>query len=339
MKKAFLVDAGKLVVKEVPKPEQTSSAAVMLKLRYAAICGSDLHFYKIGPNLPPDLRKLTVGVTGDRGIEVVFGYEWSGEIVETYPNTPKGWEVGDRVVGGAYINAFKEYAIVDEAQMGSGVYHLSDDLSYEQGALIEPAAVALTSVKNSMIKPRQTALILGAGPIGLLILQTAKALGAGAVYVTDIVSQRIAKAWELGADEVLNASEVDVVKRVGEVTKGEGVDVVYECAGVQATFQQMLETLKPHGTGVAVSIFEREISVNPSVITLKNLKIIGSIGLRRELRDPLSGIDFWSSIMTQVRRGRIRLLPLITSIMPLEEIDRAFKSLVKGNDIKILIKN
>jgi len=287
MKAAFLYKPGDVRIKEIDIPK-IDADEVLVGIKAVGICGSDVHYFKHGH-------------IGDCIIKnpLILGHEAAGEIVEVGKKV-KNWKVGDRVTiepgvpcrkcnfckKGRYnlckdvvfmatppINgAFTEYIAYPE----DFLFCLPDNLSYEEGAMIEPLSVGVYSVKRGNVEPGKTVVILGMGTIGLVTLQAARAFGASKIIVTDIEQLRLDFAKKFGADYTLNASEDNnILNKISEIAK-EGVDVVIETAGEVITGQQSISIVKKGGTIVLVGQSEKnkfDLDVN-SIIT-KELDIKG----------------------------------------------------------------
>jgi len=287
MKAAFLYKPGDVRIKEIDIPK-IDADEVLVGIKAVGICGSDVHYFKHGH-------------IGDCIIKnpLILGHEAAGEIVEVGKKV-KNWKVGDRVTiepgvpcrkcnfckKGRYnlckdvvfmatppINgAFTEYIAYPE----DFLFCLPDNLSYEEGAMIEPLSVGVYSVKRGNVEPGKTVVILGMGTIGLVTLQAARAFGASKIIVTDIEQLRLDFAKKLGADYTLNVSEdTNILNKISEIAK-EGVDVVIETAGEVITGQQSISIVKKGGTIVLVGQSEKnkfDLDVN-SIIT-KELDIKG----------------------------------------------------------------
>ncbi|MEM2702870.1 MAG: zinc-binding dehydrogenase [Candidatus Bathyarchaeia archaeon] len=335
MKKAVLEDAYKFIITDAPIPEPDHIFPYVIKVRCCSICGSDVHRYKF----PPDATSFPNVTFIDEVLGypsfMVLGHQFSGDIARIAPHV-KRWKIGDRVVG-IGMQAYAEYAIAKK------VVRLPDDMSYEQGAFVEPVAVALSTVVRSGLKPGDTVVVLGAGPIGLFVMQCAKAIGAGKVYVTDILDTRLKKAVELGADNVVNARKEDTVKRVHELTNNAGPDVVFECAGRAETLNQMLEILPKRGKGVIVAIYDEPLKeININRLVMKNLDISGIfVSYDEPIFAPeqwLSRHDVFELATEMIRSGKVKVDPIITSILPLENINTAFMRLMRGEELGVIIK-
>jgi (R,R)-butanediol dehydrogenase/meso-butanediol dehydrogenase/diacetyl reductase len=335
VKKAILEDAYKFVIRDVPTPQPNPMFPFLIKVHCCSICGSDVHRYKF----PPDATNLPSVAFVDKVLGypslLVLGHQFSGDIAEIAPNV-KGWKTGDRVVG-IGIQAYAEYALAKR------VVNLPYEMSYEQGAFVEPVAVALSIVVRSGLKLGDTVVVLGAGPIGLFAMQCAKAMGAGKVYVTDILDARLKKAIDLGADDVINVRKEDPVDRIYELTNNAGPDVVFECAGKAETLNQMLEILPKRGKGVIAAIYDEPLKeININRLVMKNLDISG---IFVSYDEPIFAPEQWLSrhdvfeVATElIRSGKVKVDPIITSILPLENINEAFMRLMRGEELGVIIK-
>ncbi len=266
MKVAYLKEAMKIVVKDDAKIPEISDDQVLVKMEYCGVCGSDVHFYKDGRvgdvAAPPDF---------------VLGHEVAGEVVKIGAAV-KNLKVGDKVAlepgyacgkceyckTGRYNlcpnviffadppvqGALKEY-VAHPADM---CFKLPENMSTEEGALVEPLAVGLHATALGGVGLGSDVLILGGGCIGLVTLLSAKARGASRIVVVDLYEKRLNMAKEMGATEVINAQKENVAERVEELFDGKGVDFVFETAGAIATIQQTPYYVKKGGTIVLVGM-------------------------------------------------------------------------------------
>lgn len=323
---------------------QIAPGKVKLKVKWCGICGSDLHEYLGGPIFIPvdQPHPLTNEVA-----PVTLGHEFSGEIVEVGEGVTD-YQVGDRVVvepifathghQGAYNldenmgflglagggGGFSEYVSVDTELL----HKLPDELSYEQGALVEPSAVALYAVRSSKIQAGDTAAVFGCGPIGLLVIEALKAAGATDIYAVELSPERQAKAEELGAIVVNPADYEDVVAELVRRTNG-GVDVSFEVTGVPVVLKQAIQSTTISGETVIVSIGEKGAEILPNDIVIKERTIKGIIGYR----------DVFPSVLNLMRKGYFSADKLVTKKIKLDEvIEEGFQSLIsEKNQVKILV--
>lgn len=327
-----------------------SSGKVKIKVEWTGICGSDLHEYVAGPIFVPVDEPHYV--SQDKA-PIVMGHEFSGEVVEIGEGVTKV-NVGDPVVVEPILSCgecsaclkgkynlcehlgfhglsgggggFSEFTVVDEHM----VHKMPEGLSFEQGALVEPAAVALHSVRLSKLKAGDTAVVYGTGPIGLLLIEALKVAGASEIYAVELSAERAAKAKELGAKEVINPAETDPVKRIQELTDG-GVDVSFEVTGVSSVLQQCIESTTFEGETIVVSIWEADASFQPNTIVLQERTVKGIIAYR----------DIFPAVMQLMNQGYFKAEDLVTKRITLDEVvAEGFDTLVEErSQIKILVKS
>jgi len=287
MKAAFLYKPGDVRIKEIDIPK-IEADEVLVGIKAVGICGSDIHYFKHGH-------------IGDCIVKepLILGHEASGEIVEVGANVKK-WKVGNRVIiepgvpcrkcnfckEGRY-NLCKDVVFMATPPVNGGLteyvaypedflFQLSDNLSYEEGAMIEPLSVGVYSAKRGNVEPGKTVAILGMGTIGLVTLQAARAFGASKVIVTDIEQSRLDFAEKLGADYALNASEnINIINKISHIAQ-KGVDIVIETAGEVVTCQQSISIVKKGGTIVLVGLADKNIfDLDVNTIVSKELEIKG----------------------------------------------------------------
>lgn len=330
---------------EETEVQALKDSEVKVKVAWAGICGSDLHEYQEGPVfVPVDGKDPLTGEVAP----LTMGHEFAGIVEEMGPSV-KGLKIGDKVTinptitygnktedldpydGFSFIGlhgngGFAKYANVPEAN----VYKLPDTLTLEDGALVEPTAVAVQAIKEGEMKFGDTVAIFGAGPIGLLTINAAKAAGATTIIALDLSATRLEKAKEMGATHVINSGEQDAIKAVLEIAS-DGVDVAFEVAGVAPTFKQAIEVTKPRGMMVIVSIFASAIEWNPMQLTNKGVKVTSSIAYT-----PTS----FQQTIDLMASGQLTPQGIITDQIQLDDIvDKGFEALTNDKtQAKILIK-
>lgn len=193
--------------------------------------------------------------------------------------------------------------------------------------MVEPSAVALYAVRQSQLKVGDKAVVFGAGPIGLLVIEALKASGASEIYAVELSEERKAKAEELGAI-VIDPKAYDVVEELHKRTNG-GVDVAYEVTGVPPVLTQAIESTKISGQIMIVSIFEKEAPIKPNNIVMKERNLTGIIGYR----------DVFPAVISLMEKGYFPADKLVTKRIKLEEvIEQGFEGLLKEkNQVKILV--
>jgi (R,R)-butanediol dehydrogenase/meso-butanediol dehydrogenase/diacetyl reductase len=336
MKAARWYGKGDIRICDVPEP-QPAKGEVKIEVKWCGICGSDMGIYEKGPIMevkPP----------------VTLGHEFSGDVVEVGEGV-EGFEVGDRVVvdpyvtcgecfwckkgeGGSLCNqlniigylsdgGFARYACVPARQ----TYKIGS-LSYDVAALTQPTVLGVHITKRANLKKGETALIMGAGPVGIANIQAAKALGAKVIAV-EICRTRREFAKKMGADLVLDPQEVNVSKEVLKHTTL-GVDVAFECVGKEATMKTCFELTRKGGRVVAVGFSDASFPITVNELIKAKQSIIGTLGYGDEFA--------WAIKILQETEEKAR--ELITAKIKLEEIvDKGFKELINNRDkhIKILV--
>ena len=204
-------------------------------------------------------------------------------------------------------------------------------MSYEEAALVEPIAVALHSVRIADFNIGDTALVLGAGPIGLATVQCLRAAGASFIAVLQRKSIRQEYAKEFGADVVLDPNEVDVVAEVKKLTNGVGVNAAFETTGAAIGLNTGIESIKYEGTLVVTSIWEGETSFNPNSLVFTEKKIVGTLAYRHE----------FPATIALINNGEIKTDGYITKKIALDDIIKeGFETLTgpeKKKQVKILV--
>lgn len=336
-------------VEDIPEPQITQPDSVKIKVQWCGICGTDLHEYLAGPIFIPGDEPHPL--TGEKA-PVVMGHEFSGEVVDIGDQVTR-CKVGDRVAVEPILSCgkceacreglynvceslgfhglagggggFSELTVVKEKM----VWPIPDKMTYEQGALVEPAAVAVHAVRKSKLKAGDTAAIFGCGPIGLLTIQAAKAAGASLVIAVELSPERQELAKKVGADVVLNPKTQQVPEEIRKLTEGNGVDVSFEVAGVEAVLRQCLESTRFDGQIVIVSVWEKDASIAPNALVLKEREVIGILAYR----------NIYPAVIKLISSGQIRAEELITKKISLDEIVKeGFEGLIQNkNHVKILV--
>ncbi|MCF4114936.1 MULTISPECIES: 2,3-butanediol dehydrogenase [Dethiosulfovibrio] len=356
MKAAMWYGRNDVRVVETKEPV-AAPGTVKVKVKWCGICGSDLHEYLGGPIFIP--AEQPHPLSGEKA-PVILGHEFSGEVVEVGQGVTKV-SVGDRVVvepmrvcspaakddmcpacregkynlcsrlgfhglcGGG--GGFADYTVFFE----EFVHPIPDSLSYEDAALVEPMAVALHSLVQGDFKIGQTALVLGAGPIGLCTIEMLKAAGAKKIFVMQRKSIRQEYALKHGADRVLDPNECDVAEEIRSLTGGIGVDVAFETTGAEQGLKLALDSVHYAGTVVVTSIWEKPISFDPNSIVLTEKKLVGTIVYQHQ----------FPAVIRLLSDGRIDTTGLITKKIGLDDIvDEGFGALTgpeKKKHVKIMV--
>ena len=335
MKAAILSDVCKIDIKEIEKPKIKQNE-VLIRVKSTGICGSDLHAYR--------------GHHPFRKPPVILGHEVSG-IVEEIGSVVKNIKIGDRVtvepqsgcgeceyclVGkynlcinrrapgiGNWNGTFAEYFVAPERV----VYKLTDKVSYNEGALIEPLAVGVHAVRQSGIKLGDSVAILGAGTIGLMSLIAAKHAGATKIFITDFLDYNLEKAKKLGADYVINPYLENVSEKIKEISPY-GVNKVVITAAFKTVWEEALSVSKKGANICIVGMFGEEVQVDFLDMLMAEKSIKTSWLYLRE--------DFITAI--EIAK-KISLDLLITHKLSLDEASEGLKIMDerKGNVIKIIL--
>lgn len=305
-------------VEERDLPVLTNDS-VILKVGSTGICGTDLHIYHEG--LVP---------AGS-----VLGHEFSGELIAV-GKTVEGLNVGDRVVVNPMYNGiglglsaggFAKQVKVDQAVLGKNVLKISDKITSEKGALLEPLTVGLAAINKTHLTASDNVLVSGCGTIGLVTIAALKSKGIENIIATDISEKRLELAKTLGAKFTFNPTKDGnlkdfIVKQYGEVDaldysgKLPNLTSVFECTGVSPLFAQCLELLAPDGKMTVLAIYSKETTLNPNLIVYKRLNVQGSLFYTDE--------DFAEAIAL-VESGKVDVTPIITHRFPLNELSKAFE--------------
>lgn len=350
MKAALWYGIKDVRLENIEEPKVTKGN-VKIKVKWCGICGSDLHEYLGGPIFIPTDKPHPIS---KEVAPVVLGHEFSGEIVEIGEGVTN-LKIGDRVAvepivacgtcpacqegkynlcsslgfhglcGGG--GGFAEYTVFP----AKFVHKIPDGLSFEKAALIEPIAVAIHSLRVGKFMTGQSAIVLGAGPIGLATIEALKAAGASLVIVMQRKSVRQEYALRAGADIVIDPTEVNVAEEVKRLTGGIGADISFETTGAKIGFDTGIESIKYNGTMVVTSIWEEEISINPNTFIFSEKTIVGTIAYRNE----------FPATMAQMNDGRIKVDGYITKKISLDDIvEEGFGVLTgpeKKKHVKILV--
>jgi 2-desacetyl-2-hydroxyethyl bacteriochlorophyllide A dehydrogenase len=312
---------------------------VLIRVRAAAICGSDLHLYN--------------GRHPSAALPVSAGHEAAGEVLEVGKTVTKH-KAGDRVTIEPVIacgkcvhckrgnynlclqvsfqyrkgqGTFSPFFIVQEDR----AFRLPDHLSYEEGALVEPLSVAMHAVKKSGLGLGQTSAVFGAGAIGILVSMLARQTSGIGSIICDIHPFRLQKALALGAQLAINSREQDPVETIVAITGQLGVDKSFEAVGLEGTLIQALQVLKRGGNATLLGIFEEiENKLPVNLFVQREISLSGSQGYCWDFQDSLSLLD----------SGSIDLKPLITHTLPLDELGRGFEIFSNPNNesIKVIIQ-
>jgi 2-desacetyl-2-hydroxyethyl bacteriochlorophyllide A dehydrogenase len=301
-------------VEDIERPG-IAADEILVRVRACGICGSDLHLYRLGM-----FEALGRPVATGR----VMGHELSGEVVEAGPQVTD-FRVGDRITG-VGLGGFAEYVSVPINERGP--YPLPANISFAEGATLEPLATSLHGVGLARPAAGETVVILGAGIIGLGCVQVIRAtVPACRIIVVDASARRLEMARQFGAEAAVNFTASDPVEAVIALTggarpierfgvRGGNADVVIDCAGAKLSPSQGLRMLKQlNGRLVFVALFEQQPELDFNQMVRKHVTLHGSWTWTRE--------DFQQAIAL-VQSGRVDRKPLISHQFALADAPQAF---------------
>ncbi|KAH8597646.1 chaperonin 10-like protein [Bisporella sp. PMI_857] len=327
-----------------PKPKIESPHDVIVAINYTGICGSDVHYWvegRIGPFVVEN--------------PMVLGHESAGTIYEVGPAV-KTLQVGDRValepgypcrrcsacLSGHYNLCpdmhFAATPPYDGTLAGfysnpeDFCYKLPDHVSLQEGALIEPLAVGVHITKQAEIKPGQSVIVMGAGPVGLLCCAVAKAYGASKIISVDIQPSRLEFAKSYAATHTWTPARVSGEENAANLIKefelGEGADVVIDASGAEPSIQTSIHVVRRGGVYVQGGMGKPDINFPIMALCTKEITVKGSFRY---------GSGDYKLAVELVASGKVDVKKLITSTVKFEEAEEAFKSVKEGKGIKVLI--
>jgi L-iditol 2-dehydrogenase len=328
--KALVLSAYKqLEIDDLPVPRPADDE-LLIRIKACGICGSDVHGYD--------------GSTGRRIPPIVMGHEAAG-VVESVGSRVTDFAVGDRVTFDStvycgkcfYCNrgqvnlcdhrevigvstpwfrrmgAFAEFVTVP-ARIA---YRLPETMPYAHAALIEAVSVAVHGASLTPIQAGDTAIVVGAGMIGLLTMQAVRLAGAERVFVVDVDDTRLKLAEELGATETLNSKTVNAVEEIQERTWGRGADVAVECVGITDAIALSVESVRKGGAVTLVGNVAPKIELGLQSVVSRQIRLQGSCASCGE----------YPEAITMMAQGKIRVEPLVSATAPLEDGARWFERL------------
>ena len=327
-------------VEYIDMPEPTAGPGqIVIKVHHVGVCGTDLHIFKSEYIINPP---------------VILGHEMCGEIVEIGPGVGR-FKLGDLVTVNPsagktcghcrYCQVGAPFFCIDRAALGSGmnggfakyccvrqevVFPIPENLDSQTGALCEPFACSLQAVAElTLIEPGDIVVVSGPGPIGIMCAMLAKLRGGCIVLLgTAKDKDRLAIAQQLGADYTIDVENDDVKTIINDLTQGYGADVVFECAGVEASSALCLDIVRKMGRYTQVGLFGSPVQLNLDQVVLKQLHLQGSICHTWET---------WERTLRFLRQDLIDLRPLISKRFPMSCWKEAFQSVLDGKGVKFLL--
>lgn len=335
MKAAVFEREGVLTIKEVEKPRIERPDQVLIEVEACSICGTDVH-----------ITAVPAGYAATNG--TILGHEFCGYIVDKGAGV-RHLEIGDRVVvnpnnycgvcaycrknlpnqcehiealGIDYDGAFAKYCLVS----GKVAYRISKELPAEAAACAEPLACAVNGLRKVNVQPGSSAVVIGSGPIGLMITLLLKASGAGKIFLLETAPYRIGFARKLGAAEVLDPIHTDAKKAVLDAT-GIGADFVFDVTGSQIV--SSIDYVRKGGTVVLFGVNKNaRAEVAQCEITTKEISVLGTWLANATFPEAIRILE------TQV----IDVRQLITDVVPLERIQEGIEKLRAGQAVKVIVK-
>ena len=336
MKAAVLEGLEKITVKDVPEPKPEMSE-VLIRVRACGICGTDLGIYKMG-SFPGR----------------IMGHEFSGEIVELGSGV-EGWSIGDRVTvepsnicwscywckrhqyqlcpslgytGISVDGGFAEFVKVPAYQL----HNLADDLTYEQGALVEPLAVALHSVWLAGLRAGDSMAVFGCGFVGLMTILWGKVAGAEKIIATEIAGSRIAIAEKL-ADAVLNPLKSDPVDLIVQLTDELGPDIIFECSGKESNLPIAFNAVRRGGQVIILGIPHQPTPVSFMLLATKEITLKGSVGYAS-----LQSTGEFRTVINFLRSKRLDINSIPIKKVAMDDIEeKGFQKLIEGQVVKVVV--
>lgn len=329
MKALVLENYNELVYKDIADPVPAKNE-VLVKVKACGICGSDV--------------KGMDGSTGRRKPPLIMGHEASG-VISSLGSEVSGWNIGDsvtfdstiyplndwftlnghynlsenrRVLGvspGNYKKngAFAEYVTVPEHIL----YKLPDNVSFEQAAMVEPAAVALHAINQSGFQLGESAAVIGTGMIGLFLVQLLSLSNASPLFAIDIESSKLEMAKKFGAEIGFNPNKNDLIKEVLSRTNERGIDHVFEAVGIESTVNNAIQIVRKGGKVVLVGNLSADIRFPLQSVVTREIKVLGSCAIRGE----------YETVLQLINSGKIKVNDMISAVAPISEGADWFKRL------------
>jgi len=333
MRVAKLYSFNDIFIEDMPIPEIGHHEA-LIKTKACGICSGDVMPWYIEKKAP-----------------LVLGHEPVGEIIELGKGLNSFFKVGDRVFvhhhapcmnckychRGDYVQCetwrktgiipggISEYILIPEINLKNDTLILPDDVSYEDGVLIEPTACVVKSLKRASIKKGDTILVIGLGLMGQMHILLAREFGAGKIIGADMVKFRLNKAVEFGAVHVIDVSKEDLIDKVRHLTDGLMSDIVIVCPNSADAMKQGIKSVSRGGTVVffTPAKLEEMINIDPNNLYFKDINIVTSYSC---------GPDDTKKALEFIQKGIIKAEKLITHKFPIEDTEKAYRLTAEAKD-------
>lgn len=342
MKALVLTAYNRFSYEDIPDP-QIGSEDVLIRVKACAICGSDVHGMD--------------GSTGRRIPPVVMGHEAAGIIEKTGENVV-GFKAGDRVTfdstvycgkcffcGMGQVNLCDDRRVLgvscDEYRTNGAfaelvavpqriLYRIPDSVSFEQAAMVEPLSIAFHAIRRSEIALNRSAVVVGAGMIGLLVIQLLKAAGCGKIIAVDLAKEKLDMASQFGAHIALKADDPELVTKIVEATENRGADIAFEVVGIAQTVQTAISALRKGGALTLVGNLSATVDFPLQATVIRQISAYGSCASSGEYPDCLR----------MIAAGKVDVDSFISAEAPLSEGASWFKRLQDGEPglMKVVLK-
>src|SRR5215471_11335011 len=321
MKALVLEDYKRLELRDVPPPP-ISPEDVLVSVKACGICGSDVHGFD--------------GSTGRRRPPIIMGHEASGTVTRVGENV-KNWRAGDRVTFDSTIycnsceacrsgqinlcvnrrvfgvscegyrqnGAFAEFVAVPQHLL----FRLPDSLDYRHAAMVEPLSIAFHAVSRAKPGPDSSAVVIGAGIIGLLVIQALRLRGCRQIIAVDIAADKLETAKKLGATAVANSSSPGALDAIRSLAGGKGADVAFEAVGVAPTLDLAIRSVRDAGSVALIGNVTPQVAIPLQIVVGRELTLYGSCASCGE----------YAACLDAIAKGDIQIGPLITATAPLSQ--------------------
>ncbi|MBN9025086.1 NAD(P)-dependent alcohol dehydrogenase [Kaistia nematophila] len=341
MRALVLEEKLKLSLRDIDLPLEVGPRDVRIAIHTVGVCGSDVHYYTHGAIGPFIVKE-----------PMVLGHEASGTVLEIGSEV-KNLKVGDRVCMEPGIPDLTSKAsklgiynvdpsvtfwatppvhgcLTPEVVFPAAfTYKLPDNVSFAEGAMVEPFAIGMQAATKAKIVPGDTALVIGAGPIGIMAALAALAGGCSRVYISDLVNEKLAIAGQYDGVIPVNIRETDLKAKIAEETENWGVDIVFEASGSPRAYDGIFNYVRPGGTIVFVGLPVEPIALDIVSASAKEVK----------METVFRYANVFDRALALIASGKVNLVPLITGTYDFEQSIAAFERAASANpnDVKLQI--
>jgi len=333
---------GDVEVRDVPEPNKAGPDQVLIEVKAAGVCGSDIHMWR-------EQQSWAVK------LPLVLGHEFCGVVADVGANI-SGFQTGQRVAcetaasvcgqcvyclsgnynlcpnrlgyGALADGAFTSYVLARPQIL----HHIPDNVPFEHAALTEPICVAYNAlVEKTMMKPGDLVVIQGPGPIGIMALQIVRLRGAGTIVVlgTDADAHRLEVAAELGAHHTVNIQREDAAALVKSLGDGFGADLIVDCTGVSRALKQSMDLVRPNGRITKIGWGPQPLDFSLDPLVGKAVTLQGSFS---------HTYPTWERVLGLLSTGQVNLEPVIGGVYGLDEWEEAFSKMEEGHSVKSVLK-